>query len=510
MNVLTAPLPLGSHTFDVEQGELLGPDGEPATLRRQVLRLLRVLAESPGEVVSKDTLLDRVWPDVVVTEGSLTQAVSELRRVLGDDGHRLLRNVARRGYRLVPDEPPDQFPLLSFVVLPFVVEGAPDGLDWLADALHGDLINELGRSPDRLVIARETSVQYAADTDPRRLARELRVRHVLTLRLRFEGGPEGGGVRLLLQRIDGASGLQASSLALVVARDQLPAGIHDLALQLVHSMQPDLVLEAARSTARLSPAQVNAEVLTMQANALLYRGLNPDHLHQARQLLDRALALDPQRRTALKLSATVTIHALVNGWADDSAAARQRIDEILERLSAQEAGSADELMVRVIQAFLRSDVRAMLRLARGLVERQRHPVHMATHGLAALLCGEAEEATAALLLALRLSPRDPMRAEWLYRLAAARYMLDDDDEAVCYAESAIDINPALNWPPIHVAALWRRGEQAAARRLWAEHLARLPLFKLELLERRLPGEHPVLLAMRRSLQSTLTAVSMAV
>jgi adenylate cyclase len=497
------PMLLGTHVFDTVRGELLQPDGEPAALRRQVLLLLRVLAENPGEVVSKDTLLDRVWPDVVVTEGSLTQAVSELRQVLGDDGHRLLRNVARRGYRLVPDEPPEQLPLLSFVVLPFVVEGAPDGMVWLADALHGDLINELGRSPDRLVIARETSVQYAAGADPRQLARELRVRHVLTCRLRFEGEQ----VRLQLQRIDGASGLQAGSVGLVVEREQLPGGVSDLALQLVQSLKPDIVLDTARSTARLSPAQVNAEVLTMQADALIHRGLTRDHLLRASLLLERALALDPERRTALKLTATMTIHSLINGWADDEQAARRKIDETLERLSALEAGSADELMVRAIQAFLRADVRAMLRLARSLVQQQRHPVHMATLGLAALLCGQAEEATESLLLALRLSPRDPMRAEWLHRLAAARYMLEDDEEAICYAESAIDANPALNWPPIHVAALWRRGEQAAARRLWREHQHRAPQFALELLERRLPGDHPVLRAMRQSLGAALSAAA---
>ncbi|MGH6608638.1 MAG: hypothetical protein ACRECQ_00120, partial [Burkholderiaceae bacterium] len=50
-------------------------------------------------------LMSRVWPDVVVGEGSLVQAIGDIRRVLGDTGHRLIRNVARRGYMLVPEEP---------------------------------------------------------------------------------------------------------------------------------------------------------------------------------------------------------------------------------------------------------------------------------------------------------------------------------------------------------------------------------------------------------------------
>jgi TolB-like protein len=503
MNPAPDALPLGALTFDRQRLELLQPDGAPAPLRRQALQLLRVLAEQPGEVVSKDTLIDRVWPDVIVTEGSLTQAISEIRRVLGDDGHRLLRNVSRRGYRLVPDEPPERLPMLSMVVLPFTVEGDAGGFEWLADALHGDLINELGHWDGSFVIARETSALYGADVDPRQLARELRVRHVLTARLRFEGER----LRLQIHRIDAASGMQGSSHTLLVARSELPGGVADLALQLMRTLQPDLVLDAARQTAGLSAAQVDAEVLTMQANALLFRGLTPEHARQARELLERALALDPQRRSALKLSATMTIHSLVNGWTDHAEAARQQMDDMLARLSAIETGSADELVLRAIQAFLAADVRSMLRISRLLVQRQRHPVHMATHGLAALLCGEAEEATEALHAALRLSPRDPMRAEWLYRLATARYMVEDDDEAVAYAESAIDVNPALNWPPIHVAALWRRGERAAARRLWRQHQARQANVGSDAIARRLVGDHPVLVAMRENLAEQLSAVA---
>ena len=66
--------------------------------------MLLVLGARAGQVVSKDELMSRVWPDVVVGEGSLVQAIGDIRRVLGDTGHRVIRNVARRGYMLVPEE----------------------------------------------------------------------------------------------------------------------------------------------------------------------------------------------------------------------------------------------------------------------------------------------------------------------------------------------------------------------------------------------------------------------
>ncbi len=96
-------LPLGGYVLDLVAGELLTKDGHLAGLRRQALDVLLILGKSVGHVVGKDELMQRVWPDVVVGEGSLTQAIADIRRVLGDADHRLVRNVARRGYLLVPD-----------------------------------------------------------------------------------------------------------------------------------------------------------------------------------------------------------------------------------------------------------------------------------------------------------------------------------------------------------------------------------------------------------------------
>jgi len=62
------------------------------------MRLLQVLAEADGAVLSRTDLLDRVWPNVTVGDESLTQVVSELRRKLGN--RELISTVARGGYRL--------------------------------------------------------------------------------------------------------------------------------------------------------------------------------------------------------------------------------------------------------------------------------------------------------------------------------------------------------------------------------------------------------------------------
>jgi len=81
----------------------ISKDGSTVKLEPRTMRLLVCLAESAGQVVSVDQLLDQVWKDVVVTPDSVYQAIVILRRSLGDDPKepRYIANVMRRGYRLI-------------------------------------------------------------------------------------------------------------------------------------------------------------------------------------------------------------------------------------------------------------------------------------------------------------------------------------------------------------------------------------------------------------------------
>ena len=78
-------------------------DDDPVDLRPRAWQLLRHLAEHPGQLLTRDELLDAVWSDAVVGEGSLTQTIRELRIALEDDARhpRLIETVHRRGYRFI-------------------------------------------------------------------------------------------------------------------------------------------------------------------------------------------------------------------------------------------------------------------------------------------------------------------------------------------------------------------------------------------------------------------------
>src|SRR4051794_26866869 len=86
-------------TLDLARGALLGPDGAELPLRPKSFALLRFLVVNPGQILGRDMIMEAVWPDVVVSDESITQCVHDIRTVLGDEGQRVLRTVPRRGYR---------------------------------------------------------------------------------------------------------------------------------------------------------------------------------------------------------------------------------------------------------------------------------------------------------------------------------------------------------------------------------------------------------------------------
>src|SRR5260370_9487670 len=78
-------------------------DGAPVPLSPRLFDTLMALVESRGHVVEKNDLMQKVWNDVAVEENNLTQSISALRKILGDnlDGPKFIETIPKRGYRFV-------------------------------------------------------------------------------------------------------------------------------------------------------------------------------------------------------------------------------------------------------------------------------------------------------------------------------------------------------------------------------------------------------------------------
>jgi TolB-like protein/Tfp pilus assembly protein PilF len=144
-------------------GRLLFRDGQRLPLSPKAVELLVVLVEAEANTVSKEELLNKVWADTAVEEGSITSHISLLRKTLGD---RYIETIPKRGYRFVgtlkqiagPSDP--QPHIRSLAVLPLRnLTPDPDG-DYFADSMTEALITGLAKITSLLVVSRTSIMRY--------------------------------------------------------------------------------------------------------------------------------------------------------------------------------------------------------------------------------------------------------------------------------------------------------------------------------------------------------------
>ena len=93
----------GGLSFNFERNCVVDKNDQQIEIRPKSLAVFRYLSERHDTVVSRESLIDSVWDDVVVTESSLSKCIADIRKRLGADSHKVLKTVPKRGYMLVSD-----------------------------------------------------------------------------------------------------------------------------------------------------------------------------------------------------------------------------------------------------------------------------------------------------------------------------------------------------------------------------------------------------------------------
>jgi len=161
---------------------------------------LTVLVQNAGTLIDKEELLQKVWHDAFVEEGSLTRTISILRKALGEgsDGQEYIATVSKRGYRftakvteMAEPRPVSAHARLMLAVLPFENMSEDLTQEYFNDGLTEEMITQLSRlNPKRLgVIARTSAMRYkGAKKSIREIGKELGVSHVLEGSVRRDAG----------------------------------------------------------------------------------------------------------------------------------------------------------------------------------------------------------------------------------------------------------------------------------------------------------------------------------
>src|SRR5689334_18571342 len=174
---------------------ILTRDGEGIPLTPKATEKLIMLVKHAGQLVEKNQLLKEVWPDTFVEEANLSQNIFTLRRALRDDRAepRYIETVARRGYRFLAVVRTVshavgvaasaatglvQSPVVA--VLPFLNNTGDPELEYLADGITSNVINNLSRITQLRVMSRSTVFRYNHnELQPQDIGRQLGVNAIL-------------------------------------------------------------------------------------------------------------------------------------------------------------------------------------------------------------------------------------------------------------------------------------------------------------------------------------------
>ena len=476
---MEAAPPVAAYRFagfvlDIRRGSLLTAAGEALPLRRQSFELLRLLVENAGRLLDRDTINRAIWPDVAVTDDSMTQCVRDIRRAIGDDAQRILKTVPRRGYLLaadvdiVRDSPAGPAPeglslpdKPSIVVLPFQnMTGDPEQV-YFASGLVEDITTALSCIRSLFVIARNSAFAYQGRAvDVRQIGRDLGVRYALEGSVRRAGGR----LRVTTQLIDATSG------------GHVWAGRYDCDVIDIFAIQDEIATSVAGI---IEPALADAEqqrVLRKPPERLdaweaYQRGLWHFYNHgageneAARTFFRRAIALDPN------FAPGHYGYALALQWEIWHYSARPFAE--VQGTPLEEAMIAVSLddkdaMGHAVLAHMRmwgSDWEAAIAEARTAVALNPN----GSFGLGMLGCvlgfgGYHEEALDRLRQAMRLSPHDPLTSLWLLWIGLIEFNTLQFAAAVETLRQVARLRPWYNhFQSVIAAALGHLGQLDEAR-----------------------------------------------
>jgi TolB-like protein/tetratricopeptide (TPR) repeat protein len=165
-------LRFGVFEADLRTGRLM-KNGKRVRLQDQPFRLLAMLLEEPGQLVTREALRARLWPRTTVDfDQGLNKAISKIRDALGDSAEspRFIETVARRGYRFLGDvtvvdnkQSPSraaEASIRSLAVLPLENLSGDASQDYFADGMTEELIARLGQIGALRVISRTSVMTY--------------------------------------------------------------------------------------------------------------------------------------------------------------------------------------------------------------------------------------------------------------------------------------------------------------------------------------------------------------
>jgi TolB-like protein/DNA-binding winged helix-turn-helix (wHTH) protein len=549
---------IGKSTLDVSLG-CLRRNGADVSLRPKSFALLHYLVTHAGRLVTKDELLSKIWPDVTVTEDSLTRCISEVRAALEDFGQTTIKTVSKRGYvfagsvtlldehavplppaKGVPEHktearrtgwmlpllclaavlamagavwsttfwrPAALPPRLSLIVLPFSNMSADPAQDYFGDIITEELTTALSQLRGSTVISSSSAFTLKGKpVDIKQLGSDLGVSYAL------EGSVlrSDGSVRINARLVDTQNAKTLWSDKFDVHRAELLQTQDDIVTRLASALHVELVQAETRRAIGTPVANLDAEDLAMRCEAASYSHggavATPNY-----DLCERALGIDPRNVRALIQLARYYSSRVSRVQSPNPAADLQRADGLVNRALDIDAGYYAAHCVKAVVLEGTHHVRdAVVAAERCLALNPSYAGAYRTLALQYFFLAEPSKMLEYVDHGIRLSPRDPETSIFLLLKGWAYLVMERDDEALVWLRRAAAASPEI---PTILAALTSvlalTGQDAEARATLARYLA-LPATRTRTVAQwdYMPDENPAFLKFHLRFKSGLSKAGM--
>jgi adenylate cyclase len=465
--------------------------GRRVRLQPRVMQVLVALARAGGEPVSRETLIEVCWGPVTVGDDALNRCIQRLRRLAETEakGAFAIETIPRIGYRLgkmTGESPTVQTDTAlasglraagqiaskpSVAVMPFAnLSGDPEQA-YFAEGMVEEIVNALSRFKSISVIGGGATPSFKSKAvSLREDARDLGVRYVLEGSVR----KVGNRVRIAVKLTDATDGARVWAERFEDSQEDVFALQDKVALSVAGRIEPTVqAAEIGRASAR--PTQnLGSYEMYLRAWALERTFVRANVL-EALDLLNRALALDPDFAAALALAA-ICHRAIVNfRWSDDPENNRRQGVALAHR-ALKTVGDDATVLANVASAlaFLERNQDAITLLDRAIALNPGSSSVWFYSGVSRLKGGQTNLGIDHLETAMRLNPMGPNRPNLVGFMGQGRFQQGRFSEAVPLLREQVQQTDSPRGYAFLAASFGHLGQTGAAAEALAHYRALSP------------------------------------
>jgi TolB-like protein/DNA-binding winged helix-turn-helix (wHTH) protein/Flp pilus assembly protein TadD len=493
----SAPILIGKWTFYPDILQLECGD-KNIKLEPRTASLLFHLTQNAGHPVSRDILMEKTWPGMIVGDEALTSAINKLRKAFGDDSHHpeVIETISKVGYRLIADvkylpsekvisdtnssfknlnianmsaaiglaillgiffwfqrpELDDQSitPLPnkpSIVVLPFTNMNKDAEQEHFVEGITEDVITDLSKLSGLFVIARNSVLTYKDKSpDVQQLAEELGVKYVLQGSVRRAGDQ----LRINAKLVNAETG------------KHLWAERYDRQLQGIFAIQDEIAASIVKALkiqlgtheteALLARATINFEAYDFFLKGQRsFSSRTRENISEAISMYRKAIELDPEFSRAYGATAVAMTFQYRRGFTDTPLETMNLALELAQRATAMSSNIPQVYWSLGYVHLFRKEYDKAVRAVQNAI--QISPNYADAYGLLALIYNHQGNSSGAIESITRAMELNPYYSyDYPYNLGRAQYLAGRYKEAIVNLNKALEKNETVPTPRIYLIA----------------------------------------------------------